>query len=101
MVIPDMIAPGDTVTLRDAFDACQFRSLLGTGGDTNEMMSRLGCAIAVFGGAPEPLASEMMENAVAQIAAGRVVLLLSDRADLRDYAKREILAMAGRPEGRA
>ena len=51
-------------------------------------------AVAVLGGDPEPIGPETIAELVVAIRAGGSVLLMSDRADLRDYAGREILAVA-------
>jgi hypothetical protein len=65
------------------------------------MMRRLGCTIAVLGCEPEPLSQEMLADALAVLEAGQVVLLISDNRELRDFAKREIAAMAGPVGGHA
>ena len=57
--------------------------------------------LAVISGDPTPLNSAMMAEIVASGQAGETVMILSDRADLRDYAKREILALVLPAVGRA
>lgn len=84
--------------LAETFDRCPFRSIIGIAAPSpnrplDQLISPLAHAIAVLGGDPEPISSDTMAELVAAIRAGDSVLLMSDRADLRDYAKREILAM--------
>jgi hypothetical protein len=91
--------PGRRLNWADLMEQCPFRTLLGDGippGATLEtMLPFIGCTIGVLGGAPEPLTADVMRDALEVISQGKLVLLVSDRADLRDYAKREIAAMAG------
>jgi hypothetical protein len=96
------IRAGKRISYAEMLAACPYRTLLGwCGVDAAEMMERIGGAIAVIGGQPEPLAAAQMATAVEMLQRGRVVLLISDRGDLRDYAKREILAMLEPAAGRA
>lgn len=95
-------------TFGETLERCPFRTLIGIGSWSGSMdallanaLPKLAYTVAVLGGDPEPINSETMAEIVTSIQAGRCVLLISDRADLRDYAKREILAMALPAEGRA
>ncbi len=92
---------GTRETLGNVIARCPYRSLLGSGGNADEMLGRVRSVIAVLGGDPEPLSETMLRDAIACIRAGDVVLLISDQPRLRDYAKREILGMAAPAEGRA
>jgi hypothetical protein len=85
-------------TLGDVVKLCPFRTLLGRGVTANSIPSM---TVAVLGGDPEPISREWMKEIVATLQDGGTVEILSDRADLRDYAKREIRAMATPPGGRA
>jgi hypothetical protein len=78
---------------------CLFRMVLGTGFDAREMMARLGCCIAVLGGEPEPIPSDMLPEAVEALAAGRTVLLLANWRELRGVVRRDLMAMAGPARG--
>jgi hypothetical protein len=55
--------------------------------------NRIDSLIAVIGGSPEPISQDAMATVVGILNAGGSVLLVSDRHDLRDYAKRKITAM--------
>jgi hypothetical protein len=86
--------------------ACPFQTLIGwnipPGSSLDDVGDRIGCTVAVVGGThPDPLTADMLEFAVETLLSGRIVLLVSDRADLRDYAKREIIGMASPAWGRA
>lgn len=97
------VAAGEPVSLAQAAKVLPFRSLLGNGraDDPRGMWARIESGIVVLGGDPEPLNEFMIAEVVAVLRRGGVVLLLSDRAECRDFAKREILAMAGAPAGHA
>ena len=83
-------------TWGEAWARCPFRSLIGIGhrSDANEMAGRLAHTFAAIGGESVPIADDLLDEMAASIRAGGTVLLISDRADLRDAAKREILARA-------
>ena len=85
----------------DLVDRCPFRTLIGTGRDLADMMERVGCTIAVLGETPEPMSQRMLADALTVLQAGKVVLLISNDRALRDYAKREIMSMAGPAGGAA
>jgi hypothetical protein len=97
------VAAGEPVSLAQAAQVLPYRSLLGNGSadDPRDMWARIESAIVVLGADPEPLDEGIINDAVAAIHNGGVVLLMSDHPESRDYAKREILAMAGAPAGRA
>ena len=72
---------------------CPYRSLIAsdTGQRTTaELMASLACAVAVLDGDPEPFNAQMASDIAALLVDGGTVLLLSNRADLRDAAKGEI-----------
>jgi len=90
------------MTLRETFKMCPYRTLLGNArGGPDAMMARLGCTVAVLDGDPEPMSQRMMRDVLRELAAGRTVLLISNKRELRDFAKREIMAMAGPAGGAA
>jgi hypothetical protein len=95
----------DPPILGEIMDSCPFSSLIGRdippGSTLDSVGHRIGCTVAVMGGQPEPLNAEMIASAVETLLSGRIVMVLSDRADLADYAKREIVNMAGPTWGAA
>ncbi len=96
--------PAVPKTWAEAFDRCPFRTIIGVCPPhraITDLLPQLSHAIAMLGGDPTPISPAMMAEIVASVQAGGAVLILSDRADLRDYAKREILAMALPAAGRA
>ncbi len=79
-------------TLGEALHLCPFRSLIGIGGgNAEEMESRIAHTFAALGGEPCSIKPDLLDEMTASIRAGGVVLVMSDRADLRDHVKREIL----------
>lgn len=90
-----LLGGGTPITLDDALAVCPWRSILGRGRNAEEMMRRLGATIAVIDQEREPLSADMLADAVATLARGETVLLIAARRADRDYAKQQILAMAG------
>ena len=74
-------------------EECQFRTLIGPPG------APITCSFAALGEEVTALSVRMMGDVLDAFRAGGRVLVLSDRVDLRDRAKREILAML-QPMGR-
>ena len=75
-------------------ERCPFRSFVGIGqhpGNSAEMAERLDHAFAALGGEVTPIAEDLLAEMVDSIRRGRTVLVLSDRADLRDAAKGQIM----------
>lgn len=96
--------PAAPKTWAEALDRCPFRTIIGAHPAHHEvadLLPRLSHTVAVLGGDPMPICPAMMAEIVASVQAGGAVMILSDRADLRDYAKREILAMALPAAGQA
>ena len=91
-------------TWGETWERCPFRSFIGLGqhpGDANEMGDRIGHIFAALGGEPAPIADSLMAEMIDSIRRGRTVLVISNRADLRDQAKREILAQVHGAAGTA
>jgi hypothetical protein len=88
--------PPIPATWGEVLERCPFRSLIGIGQprDANGMMERIAHTFAALGGETTPIADDLLDEMATSIRARGVVLLISDRADLRDAAKREILARA-------
>ncbi len=84
--------PAIPKTWGETLDCCPFRSFVGKGISAGEMMTRLAHTFAAIGGEPCPIDPALLDEMAASIHAGKTVLVLADRADLRDRAKREILA---------
>lgn len=74
---------------------CPFRTLIGPPG------APITCSFAALGGEVTPLSARMMSDVLDALRGGGRVLVLSDRADLRDQAKWEILGMLRPMECRA
>ena len=95
------------MTLPEVLARCPYRTVFGPGGagvtaeNWNMRMPMPTRVLAVLGGTPEPISPRTMREIVQAVRAGQTVMLLADRADLRDYAKREIAAMLGPAGGRA
>jgi hypothetical protein len=87
---------GERISLGDLLRVCPFQTLLAR----NDIMATLtperrpDRVVAALGFKPEDFSERMRGDVLADLHAGRVVLLVSNRAELRDYAKRELgLAM--------
>ncbi len=95
--------PPVPATWREAWERCPFKSLVGVGNprNANEMAGRIDHVFAALGGEAAPIADELLNEMAASIRNGGVVLVISDRADLRNEAKREILARAHGAAGSA
>ncbi len=80
-------------TVADAYDACPFRSLVSIApGTRDELLDRVGGAFAAVNGDVEPIAPDSLADLAATVLAGRTVMVLGTRADLRDAAKAQIMA---------
>jgi hypothetical protein len=91
-----LMACGRTPSLGEVMDLCLFRSLLAYDRQLNpaDIAATTTCAV-VLGFTAEDLTAEMRADILRDLRAGRMVLLLSNKRELRDYAKREIgLALA-------
>lgn len=89
---------GETVVWGELLDLCPYQTVFGVEGMTSEIANtvRPDAIIGVFGSTPDDFSTKMREEIVATIRAGKVVRLISNKAELRDYAKREIsLALWG------
>lgn len=92
------------MTLWEALKLCPYQTVFGrnvvAGATVRETVEsvqhRLAVALVILGGdVSDPLDDAMLASMVTAIAADGVVLLASDRADLRDHAKRRIEAVTG------
>ena len=79
----------------EALAACPWRSILGRGRNAEKMLRRLGATVVVIDREREPLSADVIADALATLARGETVLLIAARRSDRDYAKAQILAMAG------
>jgi hypothetical protein len=59
------------------------------------------CFIGCLGFMPEDFSDRMRSSILAELRAGRTVLLLANSAAVRDYAKREITLVMTPPRGMA
>lgn len=85
------------IMLDEALVACPWRSLLRRGRNAEKMMECLGAtiAVAVIDRERSPLSVDVLADAVATLAGGQTVLVIAARRCDRDYAKQQILALAG------
>lgn len=97
---------GPAIALADAFKLCPYRTLLGfhrpphdplTPGHVDQATQ----FVAVLGFVAEDFSERMRNDVLAELRRGSVVLLGSNRAELRDHAKREILLALSLPAGAA
>jgi hypothetical protein len=85
---------GQAVSLSDALAVCKFRSLLGTGLDADNMLSRLGAAIVLIDTEYEPLSPDVLASAIDALGRGQTVLIAATHSDVRDCAKRAVTLAA-------
>lgn len=94
-----------SMSWRSVWQQCPYRSLIGSDmgqRSIQEMMATVRATVAVIDGDPEPFNETMASDIAALLVDGGTVLLLSNRADLRDAAKGEInrlLKLAQAPAG--
>ena len=84
------------LTWKQVAKRCPFRTAFGPepGARTPlEMVAAASRTIAILGGEPTPLEPEVARELTEVLAGGGTVLLLADRADLRDAAKAEIVRL--------
>lgn len=80
-------------TISEAWDRCPFRSLVAlVPGTRDELLDRMGAAFAAVGGEVVPIEPETLASLVETLRRGRTVVVLDDRADLRDAAKTQLMA---------
>lgn len=82
------------------FDRCPFRVYLGFGSPEHPER-RYGGHVVLRCDRYEPIEHDIISDAVAVLERGQTVLLLADRRDMFERARREILAMAGTTAGAA
>ena len=100
--IASIIADGHRPSIAELIRGCPFRSVLSRRRiDRRRPLENWDAIVAVLGGIPEPLSPEVLQAGVECLSRGETVLLLSDRQDLCDRAKHELLAMAGDAGGQA
>ena len=82
-------------TLAQTWSQCGFRSFIGSPGGP------VWHAFAALGGTSSTIDPALLQEMVQAIQGGGRVLVMSDRADLRDRAKAEIMGMLVTPAGQA
>ena len=98
--LASFVADGSELTVSALIRGCPFRSVLSRN-PVDPKRPRWHAIVAALGGVPEPLSPEVLRSGVECLTRGETLLLLSDRQDLRDRAKHELLAMAGDGGARA
>jgi len=91
---------GQDVPFEEVFAACPYRTLLGASG-TLHPDARPSATVAVLGFVPDDFCDQLRADILNDLRAGRVVALISNSSDLRDYAKREIVLAMSEPTGSA
>jgi hypothetical protein len=91
MALMNRALQGIKVPLEDAMLVCKFRSLIG-GRSVVVPDVQPSAYIAVLGFAPEAFNEDMLMDALNEIVQGNVVCVMSNKRELRDHAKSEILA---------
>jgi hypothetical protein len=85
---------GHPATIPEVMKLCRYRSLLVRSGISLTPDTRPTCVVAALGFVPEDFSDRMRTDILTALHAGEVVMLVANRAELRNYAKREIaLAM--------
>ena len=80
-------------TIGEAYVACRFRSLVSIiPGTHDELLARVGAAFAAVDGEMTPIDADMLASLVDTVLAGRTVIVLGNRSDLRDAAKAQLMA---------
>lgn len=90
---------GKPMRLAEVLAVCPYRTLFGPVGYILTEDTVPTAVVAALGFVPEDFSERMRADICATIAAGGVVGLVSNSAELRDYAKREI-ALALMPTGK-
>lgn len=67
---------------------------LGRGHSADEMLRRLGAAIAIIDAERSPLSPDMLAGAVATLQRGQTVLVIAARREDRDFARVQIVSIA-------
>jgi hypothetical protein len=79
--------------MSEVWNLCPFRSLLAAGRVSPD--DRPTTFVAILGFEAEAFSPRMRADILAELRAGSMVLLISNKPELRDYAKRELtLALA-------
>ena len=85
-----------TWTISQAYEACPFRSLVSiVPGTKEELLSRVGAAFAAMGGQACPIDADHLADLVDTVMCGQTVIVMGNRADLRDAAKSQLMMAVG------
>ena len=85
--------PPRTWTIGEAYTACPFRSLVSiVPGTKAELIDRIGGAFAAIDGAVVPIDPDRLAELVDTVLAGRSVVVMGTRLDLRDAARAQVMA---------
>ena len=80
-------------TISDAYNACPFRTLVSlVPGTRTELLDRVGAAFAAVDGDICPIEPDRLAELIDTLLAGRTVIVMGNRADLRDAAKAQLMA---------
>jgi hypothetical protein len=102
--VRQLIARHKPATLAEILPLCPYQTLLGPLRDIPpDLASNIvpDVVVAVFGFVPEDFSDQMRADIISALRAGEIVRLISNRAELRDYARREIALAFGTPAGSA
>ena len=84
--------PASVRTVGEAWAMCPYKTLIGDVGPGNPW-DRVTCVAAAIGGEPEPFGPEIMRDIAKALHAGGVVLVMADRPEAREMAKRQVAAI--------
>jgi hypothetical protein len=88
---------GRAVPLGTALKLCPYRTLLALPGTPLSPATRPTCVVACLGFVPEDFSDRMRADILRALRQGEIVGLVANRAELRDYAKREIMLALAQP----
>jgi hypothetical protein len=88
-----MLKPAEIRTIGQAYALCQYRSLVSLiPGSPDDLLARIGAAFAALGGEICPIEPAMLAHLVETVRGGQTVVALSNRRNLRDAAKAQLMA---------
>jgi hypothetical protein len=101
----DVVSKSDFLTIAEASNVCPFSTFVGSGAfaghDSDVMASYAGAVLALIETEPGAIAPDLMAQIQTTLLEGRTVLVMAPTREVRDHARREILAWYDGPRGAA